>query len=61
MDGLKNCPFCGREVMLVNGEIWGWHKHDCFLRLTTADETLPMTRREITELFVKAWNTRSTA
>lgn len=57
MAELKPCPFCGTAMNYINGQIFGWHKVDCFFNLLDEHET-DMTEKEIEEEFIRAWNRR---
>lgn len=57
MAELKPCPFCGVAMNEVNGQLFGWHKADCFFTLLDEHE-VDLTDEEIKAAFVKAWNRR---
>lgn len=60
MMDLKPCPFCGQPMTLsANGELWAWHRVDCFFQLLDEGNEVDMTEEEIAEEFVKAWNRRA--
>lgn len=58
MDKLKPCPFCGVAMNEIKGQLFGWHKTDCFFNLLDEHE-VDMTEEQIQEEFVKAWNRRA--
>ncbi len=59
MTELKRCPFCGCTMNLTaNGELFAWHKSDCFFQLLEEHE-VDMTQEQINAEFVKAWNRRA--
>lgn len=58
MDELKPCPFCGVAMNEINGQIFGWHKVDCFFNLLDEHE-VDMDEQEIQDAFVRAWNRRA--
>ena len=59
MNKLKPCPFCGVPMNHINGQLFGWHKNDCFFQLLDEHE-VDMDEQEIQDAFVKAWNRRAT-
>lgn len=42
----------------INGNIFGWHKSDCFFQLLTEQE-VDLTQEQINEKFIAAWNRRA--
>ena len=60
MAELKPCPFCGVAMNEANGQLFGWHKVDCFFTLLDEHE-VDLTEEEIKSAFVEAWNRRADA
>lgn len=58
MAELKSCPFCGSQMNLFDGSLFGWHKADCFFQLLDEHE-VDMTEEELRAAFIAAWNRRA--